>query len=549
VPGFVDVGEHRLLIRAEQSWGRFDFSFNICEPIDDESYAGNRYPGVRYAVTPDAGDRLPARRVRAENTWDGWYNDRSESTMEPFDDIGASRSAPDSVVISGVRHPSGGDFLRVLSSVIDLHREDLDSVGLACLSTAPFSIAYQGLELMWGSENTPGLGRLLSWLGLRYTLRYGYQYREAIKSVKGWLANGWVPLVGYGADWCFATGYRDRGRTVELRIVLADTVVWTALTEDWWAFLPGGDWANRPVVVAEPGGTGLSKEALVDSMAGLALELALRGWVEYDTEPWGTRSAPAGLTAWDAWVIDWERFPWTPEWGRQTRPRDRLASMREWDLPNLIMGRRLAAAYFARAVERAHSEGRALRTTAEGYREVAEILQDLYERLPEKRDGPLTEADAKRLDEIEKARPLVRRARQAERKALSALTRYLDRPDLPPASEDPLRRKQSGKKLLTLRMGFANGVYDLTLGHGILQQKRLAGKEAKGVEYEIHKAIPEEEGWQVAVEVIQEGKGLYRVLQQPTAVNGWTTILRVDNERTFLGEGIEVVLWAIPKER
>jgi len=46
--GYVEAGEHRLLVRAEQRRGKFEFSFNICEPIDDEWYAGNRYPGVRY---------------------------------------------------------------------------------------------------------------------------------------------------------------------------------------------------------------------------------------------------------------------------------------------------------------------------------------------------------------------------------------------------------------------------------------------------------------------------------------------------------------------
>ena len=48
--GYLEEGEHRLLVRAEQRRGKFLFSFNVCEPIDDEWYAGNRYPGVRYYV-------------------------------------------------------------------------------------------------------------------------------------------------------------------------------------------------------------------------------------------------------------------------------------------------------------------------------------------------------------------------------------------------------------------------------------------------------------------------------------------------------------------
>ena len=50
VAGYLEAGEHRLLVRAEQRRGKYEFSFNICEPIDDEWYAGNRYPGVRYCA-------------------------------------------------------------------------------------------------------------------------------------------------------------------------------------------------------------------------------------------------------------------------------------------------------------------------------------------------------------------------------------------------------------------------------------------------------------------------------------------------------------------
>jgi hypothetical protein len=53
VPGYIEAGEHRLLVRADNSRGAFEFSFNICEPIDAEDYAGNRYPGVKYYLVPE----------------------------------------------------------------------------------------------------------------------------------------------------------------------------------------------------------------------------------------------------------------------------------------------------------------------------------------------------------------------------------------------------------------------------------------------------------------------------------------------------------------
>jgi hypothetical protein len=48
LPLRVEAGEHRLLVRAAQGRGRFAFSFNLCEPIEDEDFAGNRYPGVTW---------------------------------------------------------------------------------------------------------------------------------------------------------------------------------------------------------------------------------------------------------------------------------------------------------------------------------------------------------------------------------------------------------------------------------------------------------------------------------------------------------------------
>jgi hypothetical protein len=46
--GFLDAGEHRLLVRVHQRRGPFEFSFAICEPIDDPLFAGNTPAGLRY---------------------------------------------------------------------------------------------------------------------------------------------------------------------------------------------------------------------------------------------------------------------------------------------------------------------------------------------------------------------------------------------------------------------------------------------------------------------------------------------------------------------
>lgn len=48
--GYLEAGEHRLLARVQVGEGDGGFSFNICEPLDDPDFAGNRYPGLRYYV-------------------------------------------------------------------------------------------------------------------------------------------------------------------------------------------------------------------------------------------------------------------------------------------------------------------------------------------------------------------------------------------------------------------------------------------------------------------------------------------------------------------
>ena len=44
------AGEHTVLVRADQTRGRFDFSLNICEPEEDPRYDGNRVWGLKFAV-------------------------------------------------------------------------------------------------------------------------------------------------------------------------------------------------------------------------------------------------------------------------------------------------------------------------------------------------------------------------------------------------------------------------------------------------------------------------------------------------------------------
>ena len=46
----LQAGEHTVLVRADQTRGRFDFSLNICESEEDPRYDGNRVWGLKFAV-------------------------------------------------------------------------------------------------------------------------------------------------------------------------------------------------------------------------------------------------------------------------------------------------------------------------------------------------------------------------------------------------------------------------------------------------------------------------------------------------------------------
>ncbi|MFA6111317.1 MAG: DUF362 domain-containing protein, partial [Candidatus Latescibacterota bacterium] len=50
VPVTLRAGENGLLVRLDQTRGRFEFSLNLCEPETDPRYDGNRVSGLRFAA-------------------------------------------------------------------------------------------------------------------------------------------------------------------------------------------------------------------------------------------------------------------------------------------------------------------------------------------------------------------------------------------------------------------------------------------------------------------------------------------------------------------
>ncbi len=72
VPIRLEAGRHRVVVRAEQSRSRFDFSLNVCEVEPDPRYDGNRVQGLTFFVPAAAGQApattLGARAVAAQTS-------------------------------------------------------------------------------------------------------------------------------------------------------------------------------------------------------------------------------------------------------------------------------------------------------------------------------------------------------------------------------------------------------------------------------------------------------------------------------------------------
>ncbi|MBT6625786.1 MAG: DUF362 domain-containing protein [Gemmatimonadetes bacterium] len=558
LPGYVEAGEHRLLVRAGQGRGDFDFSFNICEPIDDVLYHGNRYPGVRYHIGP-AGS--PAMLVVADDVGDDGSerNEYNASTIDLTDPLVASRTAPDTIIVDGI-DPSSDELLGLLLELA--HFDSVDAQLVRAMGNRPFSLAYGGR----GRESRtppygPDFSRLLGWLGLEYAVYYGSGSRESLKTIQGLLAQGYVPVTStmersrrrrfggpQASKWMAIDGFRRDGDIIEIRQAGAGR--WLQVSEDWVGTLPSGNRENCPLLVARRGSGPLSATALVDTLAALALELGGAGQI-VDEVDWGHRIYPTGLAAWDAWVTDWERRPFTLQWATSPRPLDQLEGLRRRVLIPLIAQRQLAARFFASAATSATgSRQPKLQAAATGYAAVAQRLETLVAYMPsEDRLDDLPAEDLRRLDRIVEARPLLRDARDAERSALNALRTLVGSDPLPSILEDAWHRREEGVKLFTWRAVTDETVFNLVYLADELAPELLHGNEITQMSIDVHHAMPQLPGWQVVLETGEDATGLYSIIEQPSAANGWRVVVRADDERVWRDNAPELVVWAVPGEK
>lgn len=547
-PAFIEAGDHTLLIRAGQGRGRFDFSINICEPIDDILYAGNRYPGVRYYLTsPDLTDS-PSRQIAADHVReDGLAETYFASNMAQADPVSAWRAAPDSILLDVMPQPRWANLMEAARSVSDGNPTDLDSATASILSHAPFQFGYLHADGWFYRQELPP-GRLLNWLGLRHDTQAGYQYRESIRSVHGWLSLGHVPLLGIEDDWRPVTGIRSSAEQTQLRFVGVDTTYWETVSEDWWGQFPGNRWQNCPIIVVERDGPSLGAAAIADSVAGLLLHYArLNPYVD-KPQSWGERPFPGGLAGWDTWVDRWARMPLSAEWLQSNEwARQKLSTLRGgWSLAGVAEWRRELAGYFALVGERLHEDRRRsdLQAASRAYGEVAVQLEAIIEVMPERDSVEWSAEDDARSQGLAGTLGMWHTARDAERTALGALAHMLGEDPLPPRQDEPPSQRDGSIRLLTWRAAASRAAYDVTLQGDRLVIDRLVGSEPEGAVQEILATLPESGHWRIVVEAA-EGYGIYQALQVPSAANGWTTIVRIDDTANHEGP-TELTVWAIP---
>ncbi|MBT4097522.1 MAG: hypothetical protein HOE86_07750, partial [Gemmatimonadetes bacterium] len=549
VPGFVEAGEHRLLVRSGQGRGRFDFSFNICEPIDDLRYAGNRYPGVRY-YQRGGGPPTDDVQVRAQEAWDPWRVGGTEQTFEPDEDpLATFRQAPDSLLLDAPAARSLA-LLDVIAAQIPNMAvwSKTDTVTPIVLSRMPFTMGHKAFGREgWQPEFGMELGRLLEWAGLSYWLSSANGVHESSKAIAGWIAQGRIPLTGYADGWKQLNGYRKQGRGARVHSLRPDTTLWTDYGRNSWGRLPGRDWLEMPVLVVQASHEPLTFDAWVDSAAVVALEFARKPRAE-SVELWGLRGCPAGVAGWDSWVHDWERRSWTTEWARETQIRDRLGRMGRGYYEGRSQDRQLIADFFAIAAERNQGARKGLLARASNaYGQTSAMMLQLHQGLPKSRSGELSEADSLLQERISELKPLARGVRDAERRALAALEELVGAQPLPPVQEDPLLRRDRGRVLYRWQAGFSKGVYDLTLQKSQLTRSIVNGRDTQREQHNVENRCRREPGWMVAIEIV-DGEGFPHVAQQPSADNDWTLVVRVDDEWTPFDNSTQLVIWEVPTQ-
>jgi hypothetical protein len=548
LPWTLSAGEHRLIIRADQGRGAFEFSFNICEPIDDVRYAGNSYLGLTYHLSGASGTE---QVVAATDRWaDEGRNQRDGGPLELFFDPTDDALVPDSLVLAEPpAAPIRSDFIGVATHLAGI---TIAPPVLDALEQMPFGMTPIGLDAILdesvalGERYGPGIDDLLNWVGIDYWGFYGHGPEETQAVIRGLLSRGLIPVRGKGGVFDALIGYRQSTNNFEVLVSNEHSTTWESLPDGWsnpWEDFSVWNSLFYTTAIDQPA----AQQALIDSFAHVAVAMARRTTLETEDPLRGAVTFPAGLAAWDESVVVWERLPLSASWGAKGRNRQLLSWLRRRHLEPLARSRETAAALFAWAATHAADEERRhdLSSAAKGYASTASVLRDLGHRLPQNPWGLLLDSDGERLLHLESTRGLLAQARSHERRAVAALAHLVGQESLPEIRIDPLASAAQRQKLATIRAAGGMGVHYVTLRGETAKTQNVTSTDDRLLQIEIHSPIPEQAGWRIEMQHLR-GLGAYRMVQRPTADNGWRLEVRVqDDNRAWATEGVELVLWAI----
>ncbi len=159
---------------------------------------------------------------------------------------------------------------------------------------------------------------------------------------------------------------------------------------------------------------------------------------------------------------------------------------------------------------------------------------------------PMPPDAAATLEALREERAVLRASRDAERRALQALSTGLGRGPLPPIVEDPLLHLNAGRLVFQSRAEWAEGIWEIRLKNEDIIVERRHGAEPDAVDHTFESPVPTEPGWRLVVRV-DEGTVSGWVYQQPSAENEWEARLRIDTLPAWWDPGpVAFSVWAVP---
>lgn len=551
----IPKGINTLLVKAQQTRGRYDFSLNICEPEKDERYNGTRVFGLKFSVpTGEQWEIAKMAQVAAKNREEVDFGEpEAVNHIKGRDPLEQGTSAPEKKVLEGVPElHKGVDYMAALQAVLAYKGKQVDWAYLMGISGEAFKFYYHR-QAPWNAlvlAPSDPLQTVCEALGYPYAYSYNEESDEAWTQLKGWIRMGYPVMVctarGYPV-WGVVVGYEEEHQKAYLRLPVErrrrargrglspskppsgeyETI--GSFLREWMGWWPGKmDWFGRPqFVVGEQVGTPDPKEVVLRSLR-TAVKLMVDGDVKQKEENW-TRIIPSGFHAYRRW---WDYLQRDLRYEDMKR-RERMALL-VFDghlLSRLIEARRAAAEYLHQIKGTLDAADRArLEEAAAHYQTVANQLAQIQKLLPQGgfRTRELPKEEIAKSVHRTKVAQLVQATYREEHVAVQRLGETVHMP-VPPLEtwtsvDEEIAR---GEKVLYWECPNFKGVDDLVIQGEEMTVVHLQEKSPKEMHHTFFRALPKAAGYYLLVKWL-EGRGDVTVIQQPTAENDYTARVRVD---------------------